>query len=325
MKSLLRILSAALLLLISDAPRTWSTDAVAPNKPAKTVRLLTVGNSFSHNAVHYLGDLAKASGDQLVLREIVVGGAPLELHWSKAEAHEKDPSDKAGIYTSGRGLKEELLSDKWDFVTIQQASIKSHDVATYRPFAGQLRDYIKKYAPGAEVLIHETWEYRRDDPRFSAKAPKEGEPPTQDAMYAGLASAYRTIAKELGARRIPVGDAFHLADNDPKWSYVADTKFDRKTAAPPALPDQTHSLHVGWQWKKDASGKMTLGTDGHHANTAGEYLGACVWFEVLFGANVVGNAFVPGGLDPPYARFLQETAHQAVANARGDDASSSAK
>lgn len=28
--------------------------------------------------------------------------------------------------------------------------------------------------------------------------------------------------------------------------------------------------------------------DGHHANLAGEYLGACVWYEELFGDSVVG-------------------------------------
>ena len=56
--------------------------------------------------------------------------------------------------------------------------------------------------------------------------------------------------------------------------------------------------------------------DGHHANTAGEYLGACVWFEVLFGESVVGNAFVTPGLDKTYARFLQETAHKTVEASR---------
>src|SRR5436853_7936069 len=114
------LFTLAALLAASGPLALRSQETEKASKP-KTVSLLTVGNSFSHNAVHYLGDLARASGEQLVLREIVVGGAPLELHWGKAEAHEKDPSDKAGIYASGRGLKEELLSDQWDFVTIQQA------------------------------------------------------------------------------------------------------------------------------------------------------------------------------------------------------------
>jgi len=280
----------------------------------KTVRLLTVGNSFARNATHYLGDLAAANGDTLIMREDNIGGSSFDIHLKKIEVFEKDPSSKLGKYTENKSLKDDLTTEKWDFITIQQASIKSHDIATYRPFAKQLADYIRKYAPDSTLLMHQTWEYRVDDPRFSQKAPKPGEPKTQDEMYAGLSSAYATIAKELGVRLIPVGDAFHLANSDPTWGYrVPSTPFDSKNAKPGELPDQTHSLHVGWKWR-ELNNKMTLRMDGHHANMAGEYLGACVWYEVLFGRSVEGNSFVPDGLDAQYANFLQSTAHRAVAS-----------
>ncbi len=279
----------------------------------KTVRLLTVGNSFSHNATHYLGDLAKAAGDTLILREDNIGGSSFDVHLKKIAEFEKDPSGKLGKYTENRSLKDDLTGQKWDFITIQQASIKSHDVNTYRPYAKQLADYIRKYAPGATLILHQTWEYRSDDPRFSAKSPKPGEPKSQDEMYAGLVSAYATIAKELGVRLIPVGDAFHLANRDTQWGFRPSTKpFDSKHAKPGELPDQTHSLNVGWNWKKATDGTMKLAMDGHHASTAGEYLGACVWYEVLFGKSVEANTFVPAGLDADYAKFLRATAHTAV-------------
>src|SRR5262249_28740259 len=166
-----------------------------------------------------------------------------------------------------------------------------------------------------EVLVHQTWAYRCDEPRFAEDRSPPGEPVDQEAMYRGLTAAYRTIAGELGTRLIPVGDAFHRADTDPTWRYRPDTKFDFKDAQRPALPDQTHSLHVGWQWTRPASGTPSLRMDGHHANGAGQYLGACVFYEVLFGESVVGHAFVPRGMDAAYARFLQETAHRAVAAA----------
>jgi hypothetical protein len=280
----------------------------------KTVRLLTVGNSFSGNATKYLADLAEADGNVLVMRSCSVGGASMELHWGKVVAHQKDPADPKGLYASKKGLKQELAAEKWDFVTIQQASIKSHDLATYRPFARQLHDYIKANAPGADVLVHQTWAYRVDDPRFTNPKPKPGEPISQAAMYEMLTKAYTTIAAELGVRRIPVGDAFYLADTNATWGFKPDTMFDPKAAREPALPDQTHSLHTGWQWAKPKAGggaaKLTM--DGHHANAAGQYLGACVWYEVLFGRSVVENTFVPKGLDPAYAEFLRETAHRAV-------------
>jgi hypothetical protein len=276
---------------------------------AKTVKLLTIGNSFSANATHYLGDLAKAGGHTLIHQPLVIGGASFQVHAEKAQKHEADPKDKAGLYTSGRGLKENLELQKWDYVTIQQASIKSHDFTTYQPYAGWLRDYVTKHAPQAKLLVHETWEYRKDDPRFS----KPGDLKSQEEMYTGLRAAYDKIAAEFGARIIPTGDAFHIADTDPAWAYQTDTTFNPKAAKQPELPNQTHSLHVGWRWAKPKNGgKIALGMDGHHASMMGEYLGACVWYEVLFGESAVGNTFMPKGLDLTDARYLQETAHRAV-------------
>lgn len=281
----------------------------------KTVRLLTIGNSFSANATRHLGDLAKAGGHTLVHKPIVVGGASLELHAEKAAKNAADPKAKDGLYKDGKSLVQALKADKWDYVTLQQASVKSHDLATYQPFAGRLAEIIHQNAPSAKLLVHQTWAYRKDDPRFTLPSVKPGEPKTQAEMYEMLSKAYVTIAKELGARRIPAGDAFYLADTDASWAYQTDTSFDSKTAKQPQLPNQKHSLHVGWRWKKDLKGKVVLGMDGHHANTAGEYLGGCVWYEVLFNQSPVGNSYVPKGMTVEDAHYLQETAHRAVMQA----------
>src|SRR3981189_1692091 len=73
---------------------------VQPPTPGKTktVRLLTVGNSFSQNATRYLGDLVKARGHTLIHRPLAIGGASMEVHWTKAQLHEKDPNDPRGLY-----------------------------------------------------------------------------------------------------------------------------------------------------------------------------------------------------------------------------------
>jgi hypothetical protein len=279
----------------------------------RTVRLLTIGNSFSRNATNHLDELAEAGGHRLIHTAIVVGGASLQLHAEKAQAHEADAGDAKGRYANGRSLKEELGAEAWDFVTIQQASIKSHDPATYQPHAGWLAGYIARHAPTAKLLVHQTWAYRKDDPRFTRPAGAPGEPATQEAMYEGLRRAYDEVAAALGARVIPVGDAFFTADNDAKWGYKPEAGFDPKTAKGAEPPAQTHSLHVGWRRAKPrGGGEATLGMDGHHANLAGEYLGACVWYEVLFGESVTGIDYVPEGMDAGHARFLRETAHGAV-------------
>lgn len=302
MSSRLVILTSVLALMVLASP------AAEP----KTVRLLTIGNSFSANATRYLKDLAKAGGHTLIHQPLVLPGASFQDQVTKLKKHEANPRDKAGLYANGLSLKQALTTEKWDYVTVQQASIKSADFRTYQPHAGWLKDYVIKHAPQAKLLIHQTWAYRVDDPRFTKPSGKEGEPKTQEQMHRGLTSAYNQIAAELGGRIIPVGDAFHAADTDATWGYKPDTRFDFKTAKSPALPDQRNSLHIGWKWNKQKSGRLTLGMDGHHANSAGEYLGGCVWYEVLLGQSAVGNRFVPKGMAPAYARFLQETAHRAV-------------
>ena len=57
-----------------------------------------------------------------------------------------------------------------------------------------------------------------------------------------------------------------------------DPAFNPATATAPALPPQPFSLHVGYRWGKDGK----LGKDANHANAAGEYLGALVWYGFLF-------------------------------------------
>jgi hypothetical protein len=252
-----------------------------------------------------LHELATAAGHTLILQQLAPSGYSLEQHWKSVQGSEKTPENRAARAYE-KPTREYLAQQRWDFITIQQYSWLSHDINTYRPFAQDLVTYIKERAPQAEVLVHQTWEYRRDDPRFT-------EAFTQQQMHDQLTNAYRTIAKELGLRILPVGDAFRLVDTDPERGYVPDPAFDPKTAVEPARPDQSRSLHIGYHWAKNAdTGVSSLRFDGHHANRRGCYLGACVWLEVLFGETAVGNSYVPEGMTAEDARFLQEVAHRAV-------------
>jgi hypothetical protein len=311
LRSLSFVCSLTILSLELVTPSYADSPQQPPHDAPKHVRILTIGNSFTHNATRYLNQIVEAAGHKLTHKMLSIGGSPLELHAKKAMAYEADPADELARYKNGDILQEALQSERWDFVTIQQLSIKSHSIETYRPYAQQLADIIRRDAPQAKLLVHQTWAYRSDDPRFSRTKPAIGEPATQQAMYEGLSQAYRTIVDELSANRIPVGDAFWAADNHPNFGYRVPVDFDANTLKYPELPDQTHSLHVGYRWRT-SDGKKQLKMDGHHANSAGEYLGACVWFECLYGESPIGNEFVPDELDPEYATHLQTIAHQAA-------------
>lgn len=280
----------------------------------KTVRLLTIGNSFADNALTWLPRIAEAADHQLIVGKANLGGCSLERHWNHVAAYEQDPQSTEGSpYQGGKSsLKDLLTREQWDFVTIQQVSYQSHDPATYQPFADNLYAYIRRHAPTARILVHQIWAYRVDDPRF--KPANEGkEPHTHAVMYQQVRDAYHALAGHLDVQVLPSGDAMYRADVNPDWGYRVDAAFDPTTAKYPALPDQTHSLHAGWSWSRQADGSQQLRMDGHHASSAGKYLLGCVWFESFFGESVVGNSFVPDGIDADYAAFLQQTAHTTVA------------
>lgn len=293
----------------------------AEDPTAKTVRVLTVGNSFAENALTYLPRLAEAAGHTLVVGKANLGGCTLERHWRHVTAYQANPDDPGGSpYGNGQHSLDGLLrKEKWDYVTIQQVSYRSHDTATYHPYAENLCAYIRERAPQARIMAHQIWAYRIDDPRFVPK--NEGiEPHTQVEMFTQVRRAYHSLADRWDLGIIPSGDAMFLADNHSFWGYQPDKTFDFENAAPTALPNQDHSLHRGWFWKKQDDETRKLHIDGHHASDAGKYLLGCAWFEALFGEDVTTNPFVPRGLDAEYARFLRETAHQAVTDLRGETA-----
>src|SRR5947199_6407830 len=75
----------------------------ASTQPAKHVKLLAIGNSFSGNTTHFLKDIVAASGNQITFGHASIGGCSLQKHWNLAEAFEKDPADPNGRpYTSPR-------------------------------------------------------------------------------------------------------------------------------------------------------------------------------------------------------------------------------
>ena len=277
---------------------------------ARTLRLFIIGNSFSQNATRYLPQLAKEGGHELILGRAEVGGCSLERHWNAAAAAIANPEDEKGKFYGGKTLKERMGDVKWDVVTMQQYSLLSPNVETYRPFAQKLHDYVKTLQPQAEVVMHQTWAYRADANSFGF-INKTEKAKTQQEMWQNSRAAYRTIAAELNLRLLPSGDAFWRVDSDPLWGYKKDAAFDFKNPVYPALPDQTHSLHVGYRWDKDKK----FGMDANHANAAGCYLAGLVWYGVLFGESPEKLTFAPPEVPADFAAHLRKVASDVVQQA----------
>ena len=161
------------------------------------MRILAIGNSFSEDACRYIHRLAKADGRHVHTANLYIGGCSLDHHYRNMMGDKQAYTlqfngESTGFQVS---ISEALLSGRWDAVTIQQASHYSARKETYQPYATQLAEYIRKYAPKTKLLVHETWAYEEGSSRLHDVGGYE----TAAAMHADVVGAYAAMAADIKA------------------------------------------------------------------------------------------------------------------------------
>ena len=176
-----------------------------------TLRILAIGNSFSIDAVEQnLYELAAAAGYNCEIGNLYIGGCSLERHVSNiesdAKAYEYRKVDFYGKLTvrNETSIRDALCDGEWDFVSVQQVSSLSGLYETYAASLPALTEYIEKYCPTAEIVIHQTWAYSEDsDHEGFANYGRD-----QQKMYEAIVSSVRRAASEFGIEQvIPAGTA----------------------------------------------------------------------------------------------------------------------
>ena len=275
-----------------------------------------IGNSFSICVLKYMPSVAAELGCDLDLASLYIGGCPLMRHaaniaaggypdhrpylvtWNYASLQDQTAVPFASLLGGEKGdhgnIPQLLAADKWDVVTIQQASHESWNPDTYYPWADMVISAIRKNAPQARIVIQQTWSYCNADARICNQETKG--PGTwgfdQLGMYERLTANYSKLAAEYGFDIIPTGKAVQLYRERRPVTQVAEDV-------------------VGNFWT-DENGVDHA--DTIHLNRDGEYLQACVWTAKLFGADVTRLATVPENLNTPAnAALLRECARDAVA------------
>ena len=172
----------------------------------KTIRILSIGNSFTQDPHRYLTALAKAHGVALKCVNLMIGGCSLRTHYLNMLNDSKSYSLEIGGESTGFcvSIAEALSADDWDFVTLQQASHFSCDPLTYAPYAKALADYVRRFCPHAKLLVQQTWAYEKGSERLTSMMGYSE--PAQ--MFAHLQVAYEQMAKDVEAyATIPSGAA----------------------------------------------------------------------------------------------------------------------
>ncbi len=172
------------------------------------MKILAIGNSFSQDATAYLYGLAHAAWLEAKVVNLYIGGCPLSRHAFNALGNGRDYAlEYNGFQTGFRvSVRDALENDSWDVVSVQQASHLSFDFSTYEPHLDTLAAYIRTYAPGARIMVHETWAYEDGYERMKALGFADS-----DDMFARVAGAYARAREQLGAGLIPTGHAVQRA------------------------------------------------------------------------------------------------------------------
>ncbi len=170
------------------------------------MNILSIGNSFSEDAQRYIHQIAKADGVEINAFNLYIGGCPLWHHYQNMLGEEKAYTlgmngESTGFKVS---LKEALLNRNWDVVTLQQASMLSHDYSTYEPYLQKLAEYVRLCVPNAKIVVHQTWAYEQGGELLQRAGYSD-----YKAMLCNIKKAYETGAGKINADMIiPSGELF---------------------------------------------------------------------------------------------------------------------
>ncbi len=172
------------------------------------MRILSIGNSFSEDAQRYLHRAARAQGLYVETANLMIGGCSLERHYKNMLGDIKDYVWQFNGYNTSlrTTLEDALLSGHWDVVTLQQVSHLSPSFDSFEPYMSELVKYVRRYAPDAKIIIHQTWAYEYGSKRLCEELKYE----RASDMLRDIVSSYDRAAAEICADGIiPSGELLY--------------------------------------------------------------------------------------------------------------------
>ena len=265
-------------------------------------KVLMIGNSFSISLLNQLPQVAADCGVELDLASLYIGGCSLKRHWENVERDGEEGfrpyqfgRNRFGAYTQGTAnVCEALRMEKWDIVTVQQASHESWQAKTNHPYGSLLVAKIRELAPQAMIYVQETWSYTPWDKRLE----KWGI--DQNQMYEGLHTAYAGFARQCGLAIIPFGTAVQT------WRRLKPVKYTENSFGGDVVGGGQQDERDNF--KRDMNGKWVPNCDVFHLNRKGEYFQALVWAKTIFGVDVTDLKYKPAFVSDADAKLMREIA-----------------
>lgn len=289
---------------------SWEFNKIPKPADDGVLDILMIGGSFSYYYVEELYGLAEAAGIPMRVCNLYYSGAGPKEHWTwwkngetPCQFYNTDGNGRVGTYNVG--LEWALAQDDWDVLHMQYPSgtvrtaTAQEGFDSLDPYASELAAYLKEQFPDAQFYWQQVWAYQvgYDRNGYAVETVEE-----QTGLYERHKELAILASQAYGAQLIPSGDA---------WQIVRAGGYDGLCAR----------LGKGTDHEGDYYHEGDIG--------GGQYLNACVWFEMLTGQSAVGSTYQPTytynnvtyGLNTGITyEALQNAAHQAVENLRSQEA-----
>ncbi len=239
----------------SAQKQNWNDD--------KTLKILTIGNSFSDDSMEYVYQVAKAAGvENVVLGNLYIGGCSLATHLSNAQNNSASytyRTNTTGTWSSKNSvsIKTAVESDDWDFISFQQASGYSGVSSSYSDLVA-LMNIVEPLNPSARLVWHMTWAYQGNSTHSDFGKYDRN----QTTMYNAIISAVQSniLTNDRIEIIIPAGTSIQNA----RTSYIGDT----------------------------------LTRDGYHLSyDLGRFIGSLTFVKALTGMSIDNMSYAPNGVD----------------------------
>ena len=250
----------------------------------KSLKILSIGNSFSQDAHFWLNAISKNYRTKVKAYNLFIGGCSLERHAANLAM------DKAKYTLEVNAMPEKKISinaalkleDEFDIITVQQVSQDAGLEETYEPFLTTLLEKIREAQPNAKIFFHETWAYD-DDSNHGGFANYDRD---RIKMFEAIKATSEKKASEHELGLIRVGEVVEALRS-------ADVFATDKSAEVTYSPYQHEKIKYT-EYDNDPNTRPSLTRDGFHLNLwYGRYAAALTWYATLTGERVSGNPYVP--------------------------------
>jgi hypothetical protein len=282
------------------------TQVTAPRKDDGILNILLIGSSAAYYFPDELYGMATHDGMKIRVCNAYSSGLTLEKQWNWVLTKKGDyqfitTDDRGREVKKGWKLDDILKAYDWDVISVHETpmTFRTADLDDARAgaaYAHLIYSYIRKSCPQARYVWYQVFGVpvgygveKYTDVAESKKMPTKEK---QDRMM----EIIRTVAIEQSeknkADRIPCGDAWKILRNNPA---IGESLHDKEGKP---IGDYLHDGDVG----------------------GGQYLNACIFYEMLIKKSCVGHSWRPDyNLPEDRISLLQQTAHLVVSEAHGEN------